>query len=268
MKVLLFLALVSTSVFAQDASQSLKNFDAKIYSLKTKGISNFIVDIESPNLLKQVNQQQSFGKVKELTFRLYWTANPERMAVEVLGLPEGFKEVKEELKASILPAVESLLPLPVAQGYPGYKFSQGKNPKEIIAQDSTGLAAIPSFVIKFDEQDKLVESVANKPIGSMSTKFNYGKESFSDGKWVLKDQTTTATENGGSMVIKKELSYDKVNGVGVLSEVEVTSEQKAADPKIKPVVKSDTMEFKNYKINDGEALKYFLSEGNSAPVKK
>ena len=39
-----------------------------------------------------------FGKVNEVIFRTYWTANPERVAIEVIGLPEGFKEIKEELK--------------------------------------------------------------------------------------------------------------------------------------------------------------------------
>lgn len=268
MKVLLLLALVSTSVFAQDPSSYLKNFDQKVYSLKTKGVKNFIVDIESSKLTKQINDQQIFGKVKELTFRTYWTAEPERMAIEVLGLPEGFKEVKEELKAGIMTAIENLIPPTMAQTYNGYKFSPGQNSKEIIAKDPSGLAAIPSFVIKFDKEDKLTESVANKTIGSLVTKYNYGKESFADGKWVLKDQTTTAIENGHSMVVRKELSYDKSNGIGVLSEVEVSMEQKLADPKAKPGTKSDTLVFKNYKINDGEALKYFLGEANATPVKK
>lgn len=260
MKVLMLAALVTTSVFAQDPATYLKNFDAKIYSLKTKGVQDFVVDIESSRLTKQVNDAQTFGKVKDLVFRVYWTAQPDRMAVEVVGLPEGFKEVKEELKASILPAIEQLLPPTMTQIYHGYKFSPGQKPKEIIAQDATGLAPVPSYVLKFDQQDRLVETVANKTIGTLVTTHKYEKDSFADGKWVMKEQVSKASENGNNLTVTKSVSWDKEQGIGVVSEVEISVEQKLADPKAPKVQKSDSFEFENYKINTGAALKYFLGE--------
>lgn len=262
----LFLLLISLSAMAQDPNAYLKNFETKIYSLKTKGIQDFSVDIESSKLTKQLNDQQQFGKIEELIFRTYWTANPERLAIEVIGLPEGFKEIKEELKMSILGLMDNILPQTFAQRFVGYKFISSKKPKEILAQDTTGVAPVPSFVIKFDEQDKLIEVVGNRPVGSMSVKPVYNKETFADGKFVLISQTTTTVENGQTITIEKELEYGKSNGIGVLTELSVKTTQKADDAK--PFSVSEGLTFKNYKINEGVALKYFLGEGKSlSPVK-
>lgn len=269
MKALLcLLFVISSAAFAQDPATYLKNFDARIYSLKSKGVNNFIVDIESSKLTKQMNDQQLFGKVEELIFRVYWTANPERLAIEVNGLPDGFKEIKEELKLSILGIMDNLLPQTTAQRFAGYKFVAGSKPKEITAQDTTGVAPIPSFTLKFDDQDKLIEVVGNKPIGTMVVKPVYSKESFADGKLVLKEQTTVSQENGQSLTVRKELDYGKEQGIGVLTEVTVTTEQKAESSNAKPTSAKETLEFKNYKINDGEALKYFLGEAKEAAPQK
>ncbi|WP_408098455.1 hypothetical protein ACJVC5_05965 [Peredibacter sp. HCB2-198] len=260
MKALLCLLFVtSTAAFAQDPGTYLKNFDNKVYSLKSKGVADFVVDIESSKLTKQMNDQQVFGKVKEVVFRTYWTAKPERLAIEVEGLPEGFKEVKEELKASLLGMMDNLLPPTMAQRFPNYKLSNGTNPKEILAQDTSGAAPIPSFVLKFDKDDKLTEVVGQRPIGTLVISPVYVKESFTDGRYVLKEQTTVSTEGGQTVTIKKELDYGNSQGIGVLTGVEVTTEQKGQSGK--PVSSTEKLTFKNYKINTGDALKYFLGEG-------
>ncbi len=260
--------MLATSAFAQDPTAYLKGFDSKIYSLKSKGVKDFTVDIESSKLTKQLNDQQTFGKVEELIFRVYWTATPERLAIEVNGLPEGFTEVKDQLKGSVLGMIENLIPPTIEQKFTGYKFSIGKNQKEIIAKDSSGIAPIPSYVLKFDQHDVLNEVEGKKPVGSFSVKTIYEKESFAEGKVVLKEQIMTTSENGQTLVAKKELSYGKSEGVPVLTEIEVTTEQKMDDSSIKPILSNETFDFKNYKINEGHALKYFLGEEKAVPVKK
>ena len=179
---LLFIFLITIFVaHAEDPANYLKLFDSKVYSLKSKGVKDFAVDLESSRLTKQINDQQSFGKVEELLFRVYWTAEPERVAIEVLGLPEGFVELKEELKLGILQLLDNLLPQTFQQKFSGYRFVQGGSAKEVLAQDTTGIAPIPNFILKFDEQNKLIEVVGNKPVGSIQVKTNLKKHSFQTG---------------------------------------------------------------------------------------
>jgi hypothetical protein len=261
MKILvLILALFSVAAWSQDPTVYLNNFDAKVYSLKTKGIKDFVVDIESSKLTKQLNDQQIFGKVKAVTFRTYWTANPERIAIEIIGLPEGFREIKEDLKLTVISLLDNLLPISTVQRFAGYKFHTGVNPKEYIATDSSGIANIQSYILKFDNTDKLVDVVGKKAIGTLNIVPKYEKDSFAGGKWVLKSLKTTVSENGQTFTTTKELDYATSQGMGVLSRVTIETEQKSEAPGAKTLKSEESVEFKNYKISTGEAMKYFLGE--------
>jgi hypothetical protein len=260
MKFIIFLFLLTNIVFAQDPSASLSEFDSRIYSLKSKGVSDFVVDIENSRLTKELNDQKIFGKVDELIFRTYWTSNPERVAIEIIGLPDGFKEVRDSLKQNVFQIFENLIPVSTANKFRGYKFISTKNIREILAQDTTGLAPIPSFLLKFNDDNKLVEVIGNRPIGTMVIRPTYEKTSFSDGKLVLVNQATTTSENGVDITLKRKLSYEKFQGITALSDVEVTSDQTINSKVVKT---NEAFHFKNYKINEGYAVRYFLGESKS-----
>jgi hypothetical protein len=262
MKVIIALILLSSfSAWSQDAVSQLNLLDSKVYSLKTKGVTDFVVDVESSRLTKQVNDQAIFGTIKSLVFKVFWTANPERMAIEIQGLPEGFKEVKEELKASLIPLLEHLLPPTTIAKFNGYKISNGSKPKEFIAQDTTGMAAIPSYVLQYDPQDKLTDVIGKKNVGTFHVTLKQDKESFSDGKWVLEESVTESAENGQSIKTTKELDYTTIQGIGVLEEMDIVTEQKSDKPGSKALKYKENVKFNNYKLNTGAGLKYFLSEG-------
>lgn len=249
------------SLFAHaDPMAYLSAFDSKVYSLKSKGLKDFVVDIESPRLRKQLNEQGTFGKVDDLLFRVYWTSSPERLAIEVLGMPEGFREVKEELRAGLLTVIEDLLPLNLQDKFKGYKFVAGSGPKEFEARDQTGIAPVPVYVLKFDSNDVLKEVVGKKHIGSLRITNDWVKEGFTDGKWALKEQVTHAEEGGNTVITTKELEYGTSQGIGVLEEVTFEVVQKSERPDTKTVKTEEKLFFKNYKLNAGEALKFFLGD--------
>ncbi len=258
----LMIILTSTAALAQAPSVYFSLFDRKIYSLKNKGVRDFVVDMTSEKLLEQVNDQKIFGKVKQLTFRIYWTLSPERLAVDVIGLPEGFVEAKNQLRALAMPLLDNLLPMTIEQRFPNYKIVPGKVAKEFIATDSSGLAPIPSYVLKFDDQDRLSEVIGNKALGSWSMSWVYEKKAFSEGRWVLSQVTVNNNDGGPVTKSTRKLNYNMANGMGVLSEVVLTVEQQAE----KTVRTQESIEFKNYKINTGEGMRYFL--GDTPPATK
>ncbi len=263
MRALLFLiaSLFAYSVWAQDPNVYLNNFDAKVYSLKTKGVQDFVVDIESSKLTRQLNDQMIFGKVENVIFRTYWTANPERLAIEIIGLPEGFKEIKEELKLSVMSILDALIPPTTLQRFAGYKFQVGASAKQFTATDTTGIAAVQNYIFKFDDQDRLVSVIGKKVVGELEITPKFEKESFADGKWVLRSLKTANTEQGQTFTVIKDLAYGNHQGMGVLSRLKVTTEQTSTSKGSKQLILEESYEFKNYKINAGESLKYFLGEG-------
>lgn len=261
----LFLSLLffTLAANAEDPTAYFTLFDNKVYSLKTKGVKDFVVDITSSKLTQQINDQKTFGTVKKVMVRAYWTANPERLDLEVLGLPEGFREAKEELKASVLPLLDNIIPMTIPQRFTGYKFSPGSKAKEFLATDTTGVAPIPSFVIRFDAQDRLTEIVGNRPIGSSTLELLYEKKAFSDGKWVLTQATNVTSEALHTITFTRKVDYGTSQGLGVVTGVTLTTQQKWEKANAKPVSQSDEVRFENYKINSGDAFKHFLGDAKS-----
>lgn len=259
----LFFALLINPSFAADLGEYLKFFDSKVYSLKTKGVKDFTVEISSSKLTKQLNDLKSFGEIKNLRFKIYWTANPERLDIEVLGMPDGFLQLKDELRASILPVLDNLLPMTLAQRLPGYKFTSGKEKSSIVATDTTGLAPIPSYTLKFDAQDRLIKIVGNRPLGTQEIDFTFEKKAFTDGKWALVSVVQEVSDNGQIIRVTRNLNYGSTQGIGTLSSVDISTEQELKKEGSKPVSQSDVIEFSNYQINSGAAFKHFLSDSKS-----
>ena len=263
MKIILALTLLVNANLAlsQNHSSYFSLFDRKVYSLKNKGVGDFVVDISSSKLTQQVNDQKIFGTVKEVIFRVHWTLSPERLAVDVVGLPEGFEEAKASLKASFMPVLDNLLPMTVEQRFPGYKITAGKTAKTFVATDPSGLAPIPSYVLKFDEMDRLSEVTGNKPVGTWNMTFVYERKAFAEGRWVISQVTVNNSEGGQNIKSTRKLNYGSAQGIGVLSEVIMTVESDKGQSS------TEEIDFKNYRINTGEGRRYFLGDA-PAPAQK
>jgi hypothetical protein len=255
-----FAIFLSLNLFAQDSVAFLRNFDTKVYSMKNKGIKDVVLEIENEKFTSQLNARQIFGKLNSVIVRVYWTSQPERIALDVIGLPEGFREIREEIKLAVIPALEAAFPPSVEQRFPGYKFSQGAREREIMAQDLSGLAAIPSYVLKFNESGVLSEIVANKPVGTTSILTKYVKEGFADGKQVLTEQITQIIENGAEISINRKLSYQKHEGISVIKNLKIETKQKNLNDPKKVFSEAEDFRFSNFRINQGDALKYFLGQ--------
>lgn len=259
----LVLFLISLSAFAQDPAAIIRLADEKSYTPRAKSLRDLVVDFVSPQLTKQLNDQMIFGQVKEVAFRVYWTAEPERVSMEVLGLPEGFREIKEELKASMIGRLETVIPIPLSKRLSAYKFkTDPKNPRVLVATDPTAQLPIPEFEMTFGPSGVLEKTVGKKPVGIISTTYKYSSESWSDPRLVLVSTTTTSQEGPMSSESKTDISYLVTANMGLPSVVQTSVKQTVKVPGGKAVEQSssDTLYFKNYKVNAGAATKWFLGE--------
>jgi len=257
---------IATSVWAQDVASLLRGHEDKSYSPKYKGATDIVVEIEIPTLTKQLNEQMIFGNIRELYFRVYWTAAPERIAVEVLGMPEGFNEIKQQLKQMALAKFETIIPVTLEKKFAGYKFSlNNKKNKSIIAKDEKALNLIPEFILNFGKDGVIDEIIGKKPVGSQTNEFSWEVKSWSEPRLVNMKSTLKASDGPQSTVVESVIEWTQVNSIGVPESVKTITKQVVSlpDSATQEATSKEEVKFKNYKINIGEALKWFLANSSN-----
>ena len=262
--VFLVMMFLSLSVGAQDVATIMRNHEDKIYSPKYKGLTDLVVDMESPSLTKQLNEQMIFGNIRDLRFRFYWTATPERVAVEILGMPEGFNEIKQQLKQAMLSRFESIIPLSLEKKFVGYKFSlDPKDPASVIAKDEKALNVIPEYKLTFGTTGLLSTLNGKKTIGTMTTSFDWEKMPWSEPRLVNKKSIVKSVDGPQSVTIESVVDWQVISTIGLPTKSKTLTKQIITIPGSKPQENSveDEVNYRNYKVNVGEALKWFLSNG-------
>jgi len=265
--VLMSLLFSFSPAMAQDATAALKKTDEVAYSPKFKGLQDLVVDIVIPQLTKQLNDQVIFGRVNEVSFRLYWTAQPERVAIEVHGMPEGFREIKEELKASVVGRLESIIPIPIDLKMQGYAFKlDPRRARTIVATDPSGMRPVLEYELVTDAEGRLVDLLAKRPIGTTRTQLTWQKSPWSEPRAHMIKSTNRSEEGPQVSVSESETTWVVVNGIGFPSVVRTRTKQTISQmPGMdKPIERSveEVVQFKNYRVNSGEALKWFLGNPN------
>lgn len=272
MKILFLLCafFAASTAFSQDALGYLKKSDEITHNPKFRGLKDLVVDLVSPQMSKQLNDQKIFGNVQEVSFRIYWTAQPERIAIEVFGLPDGFREIKEELKAVMVGRLESIIPLALERKLQGYQFKlDPKKPRTVSAVDPSYQRPIPEYELTFDTDGKLATMVAKKPVGQASTTLTWAKAPWSEPRFYVTRMSARSEEGPQMTETETDTVWQVIAGIGVPTSVRTRIKQTLKQPGAgsKPIERSieETLNFKNYKVNVGEAMKWFLGHSTAAP---
>jgi hypothetical protein len=253
--------LICFGVGAQDVVSLIKTHEEKSYNPRQKGLTDLVVDMVSPQITKQLNDQLIFGTLKDVSFRIYWTATPERLSIEVLGMPEGFNEIKQDLKRTIIAQFEGVIPIPLDKKFLKYKLQlDPKNKKGITAKDHTGLQVIPEYILNFNNDGRLSEIIAKKSIGEAVTKFTWKKSSWSDPRSFIEKTEMTSIDGPQETNTASVTTWIVEKNIGLPSKLEITTIQKIRDQEGKNQERKivEDFLFSNYKVNEGEALKWFF----------
>lgn len=278
MKLFLFLLLLSFQIFAQTtvtntapstAQDIIKKFDASSYRPQDKGLKELVVQVEISNLTKQLNDQLIFGKLKNVYFKLYWVY-PSQYDVEVLGLPNGFTEIKNELKALVASRLDIMIPSMLEKKFEGYnlKLMPEKTKDQIIATDSTQMKLINEVRANFDKEGKLIGLINHKPMVVEESELSLTKKSYSENKWIIDEISVKVNEGPQTTFIKTKIDYSSVEGYAL--PIKISSHTKqilVQEQDRKPIEREvdSSVEFKGYKLNSGEASS-FLKKSKEGPV--
>lgn len=252
-----FILLISQLVFANPAD-ILKQVDKKRYSPKSLGIKDLYFEVRFPYLLDELNQKLIYGKLEDVYFRVYWMY-PGRTFIEVVGMPKGFKKVKESLKNLVRAQIPFVIPNSLYREMKQYTLSQQFSKKSgliITGKDSNYRTNFFEVLVYINRRNQVTKIIGKKPTGTQFVTYRYSKESWAQGLAVPDKIVTRVIEGTQSTESAKTLTYAKVGNFGFPIKIANKTSQKLLQPSAK---KSETynrsfsseVNLGSYKVNTG-----------------
>jgi hypothetical protein len=261
--------LVSFSSFSEVKDSSVlgenevvEKFDAIFYKPQLFGLRDMVCEVRIVGLTEKVKNRIGKKKMNDLYFRLYWTF-PGRTMVEVIGLPSGFKELKNELSAVILGKIDLIFPKSLTDQFRSYKLSGSKSGNKYIVKgvDSTNMKDVSEAYLTFDNVGRLTKMRLLSPTGVRISSFNMERKGWSQNKYVINDMDIKINLGIQTTKIKQTLQYKKVASFGLPIRIVQNVTQRMHRPgnlKAKENITSgkSIMVFSNHVVNEGVAMRY------------
>lgn len=208
----------------------LKNFDKALYnpSQEIKGLS---FKVRVSNLLEVLNSRFAWEPRTDVYFLVQW--KPERnFKIEVMGLPAGFVELKNELISLISNRIDFVIPMPLVMKFRGYQLSYQSQKDDIVikALDPSYQQIVSEMYLTFDGPGSLKKIRAQSPIGTMVSSFEFKKTDWSKGQLVLDHFTVKAVKGIQTSITSNKISYEKVKNYYFPSSVEIKTNYEIVMP--------------------------------------
>ncbi len=266
---IIFIILFSVNIFSEVQNSELEEFEIRSYSPQSSGLKDLVFELRVDGLKEILEKSLVIGKLSDLYFKVYWQY-PSEFRVEVMGLPKGFKEVKDDLKQLVMGKLEFVIPGKISDKLKAYKIkvepiTDGKLLKAI---DETYTLAVPEIDLTFDKQGRLKIMETKMSQGALVSEFQYSPKSWSNNKLTLDRVSSSSSANGSKLSVINEIEYASVAGFGLPLNLKVINiveyMQAPKDQKEKPKLeKKETksyLRFSKYEVNTGKAAR-FINEG-------
>jgi hypothetical protein len=261
------LLLPVQKTFGQGKIEEIEQFEIRSYDPKKSGLNDLVFEARIDNLTEMLNKAKTLGNVTDVHFKIYWLS-PSQYKIEVLGLPNGFQEVRDDLTTLIKGKLEFIIPERFSDKFKGYTLKEEPiaNGKLIKAIDATYTMTVPEVEIVFDGTGRL-KTVETKSPAAMKTEFFQSPKAWSNNKLVLDKIVATAKQGLATNIVTNAVDYTTVAGMGFPEKVTVKNVTEAVIPangkEKEKKVKNETgtvVRFSKYEVNTGKAQR-FMTEG-------
>ena len=254
-------------VLAQAKIDTIEQYEIRSYDPQKSGLTDLVFEARIDNLTEILNKTQTFGKLVDVYFKIYWLS-PSQYKIEVMGLPKGFQEVRDDLSTLIKGKLEFIIPEKFSDKFKAYtlKAEPVADGKLIKAIDDTYTLAVPEVDLVFDNNARL-KTVEAKAATTVRTEFFQTPKAWSNNKLVM-DKVVARTKQGLAVnTVTNSIEYLTVAGMGFPSKVTVKNLTEATIPangkEKEKKVKNETntaIRFSKYEVNTGKAQR-FMTEG-------
>jgi len=258
----------STGAWAQAKNEVIEQYEIRSYDPQKSGLTDLVFEARIDNLTEILNKTQTFGKLVDVYFKIYWLS-PSQYKVEVMGLPKGFQEVRDDLSTLIKGKLEFIIPEKFSEKFKAYtlKAEPIADGKLIKAIDDSYTLAVPEVDLVFDNNGRLKTLQTKSAASSVKTEFFQTPKAWSNNKLVM-DKVVSINKQGlATNTITNSIEYLTVGGMGFPSKVTIKNLTEATIPAQgkdkEKKMKSETntaIRFSKYEVNTGKASR-FMTEG-------
>jgi hypothetical protein len=263
------MCLNNSALKAETEIDEINQYEIRSYDPQKSGLADLVFEARIDKLTDILNKTQNFGKLFDVHYKIYWIL-PNQYKIEVMGLPKGFQEVKDDLITLIKGKLEFVIPEKLSEKFRGYKLkiepiTDGKLIKAI---DDTFTMIIPEIDLVFDNGGRL-KYLENKlpTTGSMKSEFFQTPKSWSNNKLVMDKIILTTKQAGVTATVINLIEYSTTAGIGFPSKVTVkniiesiTPATKKEKEKKNKVENTSSIKFSAFEVNTGKATR-FINEG-------
>lgn len=260
--------MFNTVAWSQTKIEEIEQYEIRNYDPQKSGLNDLVFEARIEKLVDILNKTGNFGKLTDVYFKIYWLS-PSQYKIEVMGLPKGFQEVRDDLAALIKGKLEFIIPERFSEKFKGYtlKAAPIADGKLIKAIDDTYTMAVPEVDITFDKTGRLKTVETNVAYSQVRTEFFQTPKSWSNNKLVMDKIVTTTKQGTAVATTTNTVEYATFQGMGFPAKVTVKNVTEAVIPahgkEKEKKVKSESgsvIRFSNYEVNTGKAQR-FMNEG-------
>ncbi len=260
--------LLPGGVNAQANIEEIEQFEIRSYDPQKSGLTDLVFEARIEKLTDILNKAGNFGKLADVYFKIYWLS-PSQYKIEVMGLPKGFQEVRDDLSTLIKGKLEFIIPEKFSEKFKAYtlKAEPVADGKLIKAIDNTYTLAIPEVDLFFDKSGRLKKLETKAAYSTIRTEFFQSPKSWSNNKLVLDKIVTVTKEGAVTVTTTNSVDYTSVARMGFPSKITVKTVTEAVIPargkEKEKKVKNETgsvINFSTYEVNTGKAQR-FMMEG-------
>lgn len=236
-----------------------------MYSPQAAGLKDLIFEVRVKDLKESIQKAMPIGKIGDVYFRVFWMF-PDQYRIEVQGLPPGYDELVRDLKNTIKPMLDYVIPNKIESQIENKKLTlvEKAGASVVSVVDPTYTSQASELRLTFSKDMILNELESLSPVGSVKTEMKYSPKSWSQNKLVPDKVTAKSGNSAKKTVVTYDLQYVNVAGFGLPEKIKtktvvsITVVEKGKAKEVNSEVASE-VRFSKYQPNTGKAEQYIKS---------
>lgn len=153
--IFLYFLLFSTSAFSQ-GENLLKIWDSKVYDPTDFGLKSFSCEAKVNGLTETLKSALIIPNIHSVFFKITWDVK-NQFTVKLVGLPQGFNEIKNSLELTMVDKLRFFIPSKIYGSIKDYELSVNRSDSGIqyILDDKSYLKNITQIQVLFDGANNL-----------------------------------------------------------------------------------------------------------------